>query len=250
MLREMASDHQRSTAVGVAVALAIGIAASAKIPMMALVIPLAVVFGRRHWTRGVGLAILALVLPLAWYLSAVHLSPHEPTGASHAQQIAGLLASPTRILDIAVNTIATYYDYYLETMVGVLGSLDTSFPHWIYLFIYFALIATLVAAALAGPFAAGKSLMAERLALVVGVILAVGMTYGALYAMWTPVGNPTVLGVQGRYLIPCLLILAIAFAGIGRSRSSGWVSLAIATTAACVWIPATGWLIVIRYYLS
>lgn len=40
-----------------------------------------------------------------------------------------------------------------------------------------------------------------------GAVLAYGLTYAALYLVWTPVGSPgPVMGVQGRYLIPILLM--------------------------------------------
>ena len=67
------------------------------------------------------------------------------------------------------------------------------------------------------------------------------MVYAAMYLIWSPVGSPYVLDVQGRYLLPVACVVALIppltrFRKSSTSRKMNWIGL----TAAAVLLYAVG----------
>ncbi|MBS1709206.1 MAG: DUF2142 domain-containing protein [Armatimonadetes bacterium] len=118
---------------------------------------------------------------------------------------------PAIFVTAMARTLATQGKGLVIELVGSLGSMDTPMPGW---FFPFALV---VLAATAGWIAVFSAPPDWRrlvgyfgLASVIAFLIGVG-----LYLVWTPIGANTVEGLQGRYFLPILMLLPLAFAGKG-----------------------------------
>jgi uncharacterized membrane protein len=91
-----------------------------------------------------------------------------------------------------------------ETVIGYLGWTDTPMPNWYYLTAAGVLVMALIAP---NSRDRGSALWPGTLALLTfGALLSA--VCAALYITWTPVGWATINGVQGRYLLPVLPLMA------------------------------------------
>jgi uncharacterized membrane protein len=116
-----------------------------------------------------------------------------------AAQLAGLLHSPLSIISIAAGTLTD--DIYLRIwheVVGVLGWLSIVLPEGAYAGALVALCFAATTCLLQWP---ARSLLHSFISLAVFAV-SIGTVYAATYLTWTPVGFPSVKGVQGRYLLP------------------------------------------------
>lgn len=236
-----------------AAALIVAAVSSIRAPMVGLALPLAAT----AWLKNKRFAVVCLVLAVApavlwsvytrtWYVDE-RLKLLEGFGA--ARQLSYLLEEPWRVLPLAWNTIGEQSSFYIASMVGVLGWLDTWLENWFYHLSYW-----LFAALLLGAVSERASLPSfVRAALVVGALIALALVFAGLYLVWTPVGSPIVMGVQGRYFLPIVPLLVVAACGsyttdrLGSLRLLGpgivWGFYAIAMIH-------TRWVILRRYYLQ
>ena len=155
-------------------------------------------------------AATSLAIVGLWYAAVANqLSVTFVSGAgiSVAGQIRWLMTHPLGDISVIYHTFRANGTFYYESTVGILGWLDTPLPHWIYP--VFALCILLAM----GPLLASLTRRSETwspfiVAVLTGVLLFLGVEV-ALYATWTPVGAPIVLGVQGRYLLPILPLVGL-----------------------------------------
>ncbi|MEG0251140.1 MAG: DUF2142 domain-containing protein [Christensenellaceae bacterium] len=130
-------------------------------------------------------------------------------GANMFKQLSFMLHNPSTGASVIVKTGTLTAGDNLEQMFtfGWMSyGLDT-----IFIYIYFAFMA-LVAFAYTKyeyqkPLQTTSVSTANRLGILLVMLAVFLLTYLSLYLGWTPVGLGTVLGVQGRYLIPILLLL-------------------------------------------
>ncbi len=147
-----------------------------------------------------------------------------------AAQLGILLAHPLRFLGIPWNTII-HDPALLPSAVGVLGWLNVLLPDALYTLWYTAVPAALLCdliARRAGP--RQGSLIDLALGVTAAVACVLGI-YLSQYLSWTIVGNPTVQGPSGRYLLPVLPLLALSLP-VFRVRGGGWLRAGLATVPA------------------
>jgi uncharacterized membrane protein len=111
-------------------------------------------------------------------------------------------------------------------VIGVLGLFDTVLRPWIYTGIGWLLAATFVAAVGGGPrlregFAAFLVAAAYCLAIVL-----------IFYLVWTPVSADEIWGVQGRYFVPVLPLMAVVVAALYRRAPDTRIAATLAVAAA------------------
>ena len=138
-----------------------------------------------------------------------------------------LLADKARFVTLPLHTLALFGTDKLKEMVGVLGLLQVTFPHWFY-----ELWWSVVVFALLGV---SVSLRPEVLPLPVSllnnaVILTViaftaWLIMISFYLSWTNVGMDFIDGLQGRYVLLLLPFLPFAIPALG-----GWLPEWVATT--------------------
>jgi len=111
------------------------------------------------------------------------------------------------------NTIKADAGFYTRSGIGILGWLDTPLPSWSYIGAAILIIASVI-----GLMATTRPQPLLLVVAGVAIVAAALLTFLTLYADWTPVGAKTVLGIQGRYLLPLFPIL-VACIGLSPRNS-------------------------------
>ena len=162
-------------------------------------------------------------------------------------QLSVLTADPWRFLSLPLHSIQQHADIFPQ-MLSLLGWLNLRLPTTLVA----AWKVALVCAALADMVGGRRSTMArswlpDSMLLLAAVFVTVLLIYLSQYLSFTPVGWDWISGVQGRYLVPLLPLVALALpAGSSRpllSRSLT-VPAALAATAGLYVIPLT----VVRFF--
>ena len=239
------------------------------------------------WRRGVGAVALAALPSLAWTMYAQakagvalrHLGAAVGPGplwsgapdatfeaTDPAAQLGVVLHAPWSVARRLVPAAWAEAGPWLRQMVGLLGRADLHLPGW-----YSALALAGLAAALAldlaapetasTPGAAGTPARTHRhlWRAVAGAacgVAAVGAIHAAEYLTWTPVGAAAVDGMQGRYLLPILLMAPALLPEPGRAAGPAWARHALqralpgfAAAAALAGAALVPYVTVATYYL-
>ena len=151
--------------------------------------------------------LIATILNLIWldisslYLNAFH---HR---SNSSLQLEYIISNPLKYLATFINTLDVYLINYLVTMVGgQLGPLNinTSAPIVILtLIILFYLIVSNNKKCFLS--------IKERVFMIIIVLIVVALVFTSIYMQCNSVENKIIEGIQGRYFIPLLLLLAGAF---------------------------------------
>ena len=150
------------------------------------------------------IAAAAAAVVVVWMGIVARLMPPVPPELSPPDQLKLLLADPFLLPTLIVNTLAMQGVWLMKTVVGGLGWLDAFMPGW-----YYRLAGAVLVAASIAPGNRGWAPWPVALALFTVAAL-VGTTGVALYVSWTPLGQLTINGMQGRYFLPVLPLLAWA----------------------------------------
>lgn len=150
-----------------------------------------------------------------FYYISLKLNENQVQLASHTEylkamqvdqgkQIEFLAKSPKNIYYMLRDTLQHYGDFYVESFTGKLGWLIISIND-ISVYIYYILL-------LGVMFFRGidKIGILKRLWMILlGIIIMILVILG-LYLQWTTVGVFIAEGIQGRYFLPCILIISLA----------------------------------------
>jgi len=203
-------------------------------PLLLLGLPAAL----RRGSTSHALAVLALVCSITLGATALWLSYTssalvlQKPGTDISGQIAFIAGDPGGYARVVYWTILRRWHEYREQLVGVLGWLNIRLPA-------FAYVLPLVGLLFCIPTSCGKAqrlplIAVPWIAVLVGSSALLVMT--ALYLYWTPVGDDDVVGVQGRYFLPLMAPLAVAFGSMVRFRTSpradGYAMLGLALVIA------------------
>lgn len=195
-----------------ALAVALGCMAAGKAPYLAL-LPLVWLFGSKKNIKPVAfITLISMGIFLFWSFFGVH------TAIQHSAYRAGVLPADQvrflmhhKLLAIKMFTLGTVlWMPPFQEIVGVLGWLDTVFPYIFYKISY--LIAALVF--INSFFIQKQKILSKTFALklflfFVFVFVSYDLIFLALYMTWTPVGLNVIEGVQGRYLLPIIIMFAL-----------------------------------------
>jgi len=215
---------------------------------LAVAVSLAVAIGWAVWMA------LAVQTPL--------IREDAPTDAM--AQLRFLLDHPLAVFTIAMKTFQVWGNEYYQQFIGILGWLDTRLPLPYYSASYILLLLSFLPLLLnrrpadwhAGP-------VGQVFAVTVAIALATGgLLFGALYLVWTPVGQLWVDGVQGRYFLPLAALLPLVFASRRQAALESqasvptWMAALDRSLTWMVWVfPIVSILVVqraviLRYYLD
>ena len=132
-----------------------------------------------------------------------------PPPRSEAGQIAWVLHHPSEIPRIAWATLRQNGVFYYESMIGVLGWLDTHMHKDYYRVAAVVCVSLVIVTVLDRRGAARAIRGTDRAVVALALVASVSMIFAALYVSWTPVGQRVIEGVQGRYFLPLLPMLAL-----------------------------------------
>jgi uncharacterized membrane protein len=160
-------------------------------------------------------------------------------------QLRAIFDSPLLLPTVVANSVRENGSWLFETLVGRLGWLDTPLPPRYYTVAVGVLICAWLASGNRPPYLF-PALIGP--AVLVAALLAIG---AALYASWTPMGKVTLDGLQGRYVLPFLPLIAWATPGWGRTLtkalSPAWVVVIAFPLVSIAVLPGA---IMARYYGS
>ncbi|MCB8878818.1 DUF2142 domain-containing protein [Acidisoma cellulosilytica] len=197
--------------------------------LLPLVLPTAM---RGTWAKRISAALAIMIPAVLWSLLVMwHVSvPLLPSAIYHpgplwagdpalvfhsaipAAQISVLLHHPLTValLPLAdkIPTITTPF----ADLIGILGSYDIRLPSRLYALFSFALLSAAAALLTSAPVMSHRSIAAKCWAWALVLIAALScaeLIYLVEYLTWTPVGFNRIDGIQGRYFVPLLPILAL-----------------------------------------
>lgn len=186
---------------------------------------------RRERARFVAAVLgVGVLVPVAWWLFAQRSGPFPYPNADPVAQLSGLLRAPWRLLAVVV---ATWLDRPVELVrgaIGVLGRLDVVLPAWVHLGYGLLLVgAGVTVERRSGGRARGSDeggallLPARSRGWLAAVAVGGSATVIALlYVSATPPGAARAVGVQGRYLLPLLPLLALALPARLEATRVAW----------------------------
>ena len=173
---------------------------------------------KKFYIFGLGIIVVYLVTSFTWlYLakSGTFVSPHTlpDPNVDITKQIEFIKSNPLTFGGVIYNSIILphLYNHCVE-FIGVLGWLNKFLPHWFYIFYGILLIF--------GAFLGNLNLKPQHrifMLLLSVPTLVVMVIY--FYVTWTPVGNPVIQGMQGRYFIPLAVIF---FSALSFEKNNSW----------------------------
>jgi uncharacterized membrane protein len=212
-LRHPAARHPRTAFAMICVLLALS--AAARPPYLAFSLLLWTVPVRSKW-RLIGLTAIILTTT-AWI--AIVATNDLLVGAwdpeiSPVRQFIGLAVHPWRFPMLIGATIRAFGTPLSRGFIGVLGWLDVGLPRP-----YYGLAWLILALAAWATWLTGCGKISPR-TMALTALAAFGAASGIAlveYLTWTVVGAPVIIGLQGRYFLPCALVLS---AGLIRELPS------------------------------
>lgn len=130
------------------------------------------------------------------------------------KQIMFAIENPVECLKIILQSIKSERDYYISSMIGIFGLVDTQlFSVFIYTY-----LGVFILTGISDISITKRTIKVYQSITILGTILiSVLGIFMAMYLLWTPlmpgygVGATSVNGVQGRYFIPLLPLLFLVF---------------------------------------
>ena len=162
--------------------------------------------------------IAASLLPaLAWNAASarVYVKPFVEQNIDPAAQAKWVMKHPGPFWHRVKQDLTTRGLAYWEQLVGRLGWLNIRLPSWIIA----GFAASFAVCLFLGPRDAPSPLWWQRVALAIVVLGGVLAIEFMLYLTFNPVRSAFILGVQGRYFVPLMLIAAFAFSNSLLSRA-------------------------------
>ena len=200
----------------------------------------------RHW-RSVSLIVVpAIVLSVLWVVAvsadvgAWRIIAWNETRAElfdPSRKLRFLFEDPLHFPKLLVASLSYVSDLWHQ-LIGVLGWLDTPLQDWVYPILTLFLLATFTAP-LPLDFRSRYQIAGVAALAVLGYVLAV---YLIFYLTWTPLDADIIWGVQGRYFVVVLPLIALCVAallnwGWGKPTYSGIAMLGSALSG-CATIEA------------
>jgi len=163
----------------------------------------------RYFAGWAVLVIPSLVLAGLWAAATSGLITNriEDAHIVPGEQVMFILAHPIQVGQTFFHTLFAQKIALVNMFIGILGWLDTPLPKWIYL--SFSLVLLLIAI-----FDHHRNFVVETYQKILfGLVFLQGLTalYLVMYLFSTAVGGDTIIGVQGRYLIPLAPFALLVF---------------------------------------
>jgi uncharacterized membrane protein len=198
---------------------------------------------RQYFLTGAGLLLIAILPALGWFWITSGQSYLHP-GADPVAQAELVKTDPFTYLVIILRSMILDIPSRARMAVGVLGWADTPLPAWITP-IY---LAALLAVAILDGSKKIRLDSLQRVNPILVYLLTVFVIYVHSYLTRTPVAASSVDGVQGRYLLPVLPLVAISLIN-GKYSLPRWIGLAIMIFCAVI-AAVTVRTLILRYYVS
>lgn len=228
------------------VAALLALVAMARPPYAAFALPLLAVPAPWRWRLACCGAVPALAGLWAVANRGLMRLPDGVGGVvSPGLQLQWLAGHVGAIPALLLATVGKYFDGLKIAFIGVLGWADTVLPQFYQDAAWLVLDLALLSLLLAIDWRRWAGLIVP--ASVLATVLGIGFIF---YLTWSVVGAPTIDGMQGRYFLPCALMLAALPPAVARGPAPlramlQWVVVAFPLVTIPVTLSAILW----RYYL-
>jgi uncharacterized membrane protein len=197
------------------------------------------------WRRKLAIGLIGLVCIGVWMIILPELLQMPLDKGRAHEQFEILLRDPLVALVALWKSLCQNSSWLYQTVVGRLGWVDTALPHWYYSVSIGALVCAWLAPGNGRPYRVPAAIGLVTFAL---MLVAIGV---ALFVSWTDPGKSTIDGLQGRYMLPVLPLLAWASpiyrADVARVFSPTWLVVVVFPLVSISVLPGT---IMSRYYES
>lgn len=161
---------------------------------------------KKKWIILIAIFIVSVVLNLAWLKFANSRYPQAYEGANQKQQISFILEDPYRYIQTCFRDLHMRIDYYVLGLVGRdLSHIDIDMSY----IMVFALLSLLIFAFVVDDNEKIKPNFIIKGYFFLIFLAIVALLYTSEYLTWNAVGNYWVNGIQPRYFIPMLLLIAV-----------------------------------------
>jgi uncharacterized membrane protein len=224
--------------------------ASSRINMIALTPLLLTVYAVRHSRQYLISCGVLTGLSLAWIIFAaktVKGMAQDETTLEVLRYYSGHPGSFFRVL-FATFTHGELLKSYWASFLGVVGWLDTPLDSGAYLGLGVLLTLVVTVSMPRGEYGVLRN---ARWSLAGAALVCFLLLCGLLLVTWTPHPAKTIVGIQGRYFTPILILLGFAmFGGSGSPAGAKWLSLAVVFVMAALSVEALETKLLPRYWLS
>ena len=149
--------------------------------------------------------LTVIILNLIWLIYASRYLIEFNENVNSKEQIKFILTHPIKYIMIIVNTINKYGDTYALNLMGGLGSLlNVSCS---YVFQYIILIILGINTVISNK--EEHIDIYTRSIFIIVFLTVLALIFSSLYVQWTALKNGVVIGVQGRYLLPIILLIPL-----------------------------------------
>ena len=149
---------------------------------------------------------IAVVLNLIWLMVAGIYLSHFREGDSSIQVIS-ILTNPIKYLQNCLYTVNLNGQEYIYSMFG--GELGWGELVQLNSIVPYILCFILIWITITDQTIKDKFKLYQKLWITIAAIAVVGLIFTSLYVQWTTIGSDSVLGIQGRYFIPILPLVAL-----------------------------------------
>ena len=161
---------------------------------------------KKKWIILISIFIVSVILNLAWLKFANSRYPMAYHGANQKEQISFILQDPYRYIQTCFRDLHMRIDFYIFGLVGKdLSYIDIDMSN----IMLFALLFILVYSFIIDDNEKIKPNFVVKGFFFCIFLAIVALLYTSEYLTWNPVGNYWVNGIQPRYFIPMLLLLAV-----------------------------------------
>ena len=182
--------------------------------------------GRRHVLPAAAIILsLAVLASVAWIVSSKAGVRLQHAGADPPKQLHFLASHLASFPLIALRTLLVKSKHYYVTLVGKLG-----WNHYKLFKLAYVTAGGTIGCAVLASFTRSSRWPTALLWRGLIVVASIAMIYITLYVAWTPPGAHTVDGVQGRYLVPPLLVALVAISEVARPPPDRLRSTLVAVT--------------------
>ena len=149
---------------------------------------------------------IAVVLNLIWLMVAGIYLSHFREGDSSIQVIS-ILTNPIKYLQNCLYTVNLNGQDYIYSMFG--GELGWGELVQLNSIVPYILCFILIWITITDQTIKDKFKLYQKVWITIAAIAVVGLIFTSLYVQWTTIGSDSVLGIQGRYFIPILPLVAL-----------------------------------------
>lgn len=169
---------------------------------------------KKKYTTNIAIILASIIANLIWLKIASRFLVKLNPGVNSAEQLKFILSNPFNFLQVIFNSISYHIEEYTFSLFGrsVAGTGTTSVLY------IFACICIFVSFILKQKETIPSYFFKVLTILVVLAIT--GLMFCSLYLQWTPVGKETIDGVQGRYFLPYIILIPLAFLKVNKKREN------------------------------